>query len=47
MYLICEEEYGILAGRAGQKGTVVGIIFDVNEYFLFVMRFLLWKRYWL
>jgi len=29
----CKEDYEILAGRAGQKGTVVGTKFVVNEYF--------------
>jgi len=38
MYHFCKEDYEILAGRAGQKGTVVGTKFAVNEYFLWVMR---------
>jgi hypothetical protein len=43
MFCICKEEYEVLAGRAGQKGAVVGTKFDVNEYFLCVMRFLFLK----
>jgi hypothetical protein len=51
MYHFCKEDYEILAVRAGQKGTVVGTKFIVNEYFVWVMRFLFQKVglkwYWL
>jgi hypothetical protein len=43
MYHIYTEEYETLAERAGQKDTVVGTKFVINEYFLWVMRFLFRK----